>query len=237
MKYTFLIIILLGLSVTVSGQFFSGPNSNPQTLTGPQSVLKTEIPLAKPSVIGSTYLNETWQPAQIVLKNGHVIESLPIRVEIEQANIEIQYNGEIKYLDLKEVDFVNFTEGTAPTKSVIKKGNAFTFKEVPMNGIVAIHNYGELYSIVKHFSIEFLQANYNVAMDVGSKDHRKVKREKLYISQGQKLVLAKGSGKKIAAQLGADKEKALAIINEHGLNLSREADLITFVSLMQSQKP
>ena len=67
---------------------------------------------------------------------------------------------------------------------------------------------------------------------MGSKDHRKVKKEKLYISHGNKLILAKGSSKKVAKQLGSDNEKALTIIKEHKLKLSKETDLITFVSLM-----
>lgn len=234
MKYGCLIILFASLSANVLGQFFSGSNSNAQTLTGPASVLKTEIPLASPSVVGSTYLDDTWQYAEIVLANGYTIEGLSARVEIEQAYIEIQFNGEIKYLDLKNVNFITFSNEPNGLKSVVKKASQFIFNDAPLKGVVLVRGNPGQYAVIKQFYIEFLQSNYNVAMDVGAKDHRKVKRERFYISQGSKLILVKGTSKKIAGQLGADKEKALDIIKKHRLNLSRETDLLTFASLMAS---
>lgn len=229
MRQILLITSLLFFTERLSAQFTGHPNA--LNITGPAYTLKSEIPLAAPSTIGSTYLDEDWQNAEIVLKDGLVIKDFPVRVEIEQANVEIMYKGEVKYLNLKEVDVVNLIDAGTGTKRVVGKANEFIFNDVPLKGIVIIHR-GERYSVVKHYYIEFLQANYNVALDVGSKDHRKVKKEKLYISQGNKLILAKGSSKKLAKRLGSDNEKALAIIKEHKLNLSKETDLITFVGLM-----
>ena len=209
---------------------FSG-SSTTHTITGPQNVFKSEIPMAQPSVKGSTYLEENWQHADIVLKDGYVIKDLPIRIEIEQPNVEVKYNGEIKYLDLKKVDFINYGGNEDNTRLLIKQAEGFTYNEEPLKGLVAIHK-GQRYIAVKHFYIEFLQANYNVAMDVGSKDHRKVKREKLYIAQGDQLVLVKSNEKKIASKLGGDKDKAISIIREHHLNLTQEKDLYKFVDLL-----
>jgi hypothetical protein len=100
-----------------------------------------------------------------------------------------------------------------------------------LKGIAMVYP-GNLCSAVRHLYIEFLPANYNVAMDVGSKDHRKVKKEKLYLTRGKELVLVKGSEKKIVSQLGIAPERALTIIKDHGLKLSREKDLIAFIELL-----
>lgn len=209
---------------------FSG-SSTTHTITGPQNVFKSEIPMAQPSVKGSTYLEETWRNADIVLKDGYVIKDLPVRIEIEQPNVEVKYNGEVKYLDLKRVDFINYAGNEDNAGLVIKQAEGFTFNEEPLKGLVVIHK-GQHYIAVKHFYIEFLQANYNVAMDVGSRDHRKVKREKLYIAQGNQLVLVKGNEKKTVSKLGGDKDKAISIIKEHHLNLTQEKDLYRFVDLL-----
>jgi hypothetical protein len=232
MKHLLFISIFLFLSENLCAQFTG--HQNALNITGPQNILRSEIPLATPSVTGSTYLNDNFQNAEIVLKDGLVIQGFPLRVEIEQANVEIQYQGEIKFLNLKNVESINLIDGQTGVKSVIQKASKFTLNNVPLKGIVMVDNNGTRYKIIKHFYIEFLSSNYNVAMDVGSKDHRKIKREKLYIAQHSKLILVKGSVKKIAGQLGADKEKALNLIREHKLRLSKETDLIEFVRLLQS---
>lgn len=209
---------------------FSG-NSNTYNITGPQNVFKSEIPIAEPSVKGSTYLDEEWHNAQIVLNDGYAIEDQPVRIEIEHANVEIKFNGEVKYLDLKRVDFLKYDGNQGGDRQVIRKADGYVFDDKPLKGIVVVYT-GARYTAIKHFYIEFLQANYNVAMDVGSKDHRKVKKEKLYITQSNQLILVKGTAKKFASRLGADEEKARLIIKEHKLNLSKEKDLCKLVDLL-----
>jgi hypothetical protein len=230
MKHLLLIFSLIVSSAHAFAQFTG--HYDALKITGGQNTLKSEIPLATPSIIGSTYLEDDWQKAEIVLKNGLVIDDFPVKVEIEQANIEIRYNGEVKFLNIKQVDYINLVESHSGKKNIIKKASDFTFNDTPLKGLVMVDS-GARYNIVKHFYIEFLQSNYNVAMDVGSKDHRKIKRSKLYLAQGPKLILVKGSNKKIVEQLGQDKENALAIIKTHKLSLSREADLTAFVGLLK----
>lgn len=223
---TILILLSHGLFAQFTGHY------NALNITGSQNTLKSEIPLAKPLVTGSAYLDDNWQHAQIVLKNGYIIDDFPIKIEIEQGLVEFRYNDEVKYISLREVDFISLADKRTGRKEIIKSAHQFAFGNVPLKGIVKIHG-GQRYSAVKQFYVEFLPSNYNIAMDVGSKDHRKVKKEKFYISQSGKLILVKGSAKKIAAQLGDDREKALKLIKEHKFNLSKEPALIAFVELMQ----
>lgn len=227
-----LILILLFPFSQYTWAQFTG-HTNALNITGSQNTLKSEIPLARPSVIGSTYLDEKWQTAEIILKNGYVINNVPLRVEIEEANIEIQYNGEVKYLSLRDVDSVNFVDAFTGLKYALKNADQFASIEGPRNGVVLLST-GQHYRTLKHFYIEFLRANYNVAMDVGSKDHKKVKRNKLYISYEGRLTLIRGSNKKIIEQLTSDKDKAQDIIKKYKLNLSEETDLIKFMTLLES---
>lgn len=231
MKLLFISLCTIIFSNTVLAQF-SGHTANTLNITGPNSVLKSEIPLAEPSVVGSTYLNDDWQQVDIVLKNGIVSEDLLVKLEIEHGNVEILYDNQVKFLDLKHVDFLYFHEGGVKNKAVISKGGIFTFKDAALKGVALVYDDGD-YSIVKNYYIEFLQSNYNVALDVGSRDHRKIKRERLFISQQGKLILVKGSSKKIASQLGPDKEKALEIIKSNKLDLTDEPQLRLFIQLLK----
>jgi hypothetical protein len=229
MKYLFLILSQFAFVVTLYAQF-SG-SSNTLNITGPQSTLKAEIPLAEPSVIGSTYLDDKWQDAAIVLSNGFTIPDIPVKIEIEQSYVEISYNGEVKYLKFQDIDYISALNQLPGKNAIIKNANGFKVNNVPLKGVVKVYQQKK-YSMVKHYYIEFLQANYNVAMDVGSKDHRKVKKEKLYLAKEGTLFSVKGPSKKVVAQLGDDKEKAALIVKQHKLNLSNENDLLRFIELM-----
>jgi hypothetical protein len=220
---------ILLCSGSLYAQFSGHPNA--LNITGPQNTLKSEIPLAEPVVKGSTYLDEEWQSAEILLKNGLLIKNFPIRIEIEQSNVEIKYNGEVKYLDLEKVDFINYRNSHTTTELVIKKADEFRYHDVPLKGIVVVHK-GERYVAIRQFYIEFLQANYNVAMDIGSKDHRKVKKERLYVSKDGNLILVKGSKKKFVSELGSDRENALSIIKEKKLDITQKEDLYVLVDLL-----
>jgi hypothetical protein len=229
MKQLVLMVLLSGVLANVSAQF-SG-QYNALNITGGQNTFKNEIPVAVPVVTGSTYLDDDWQRAEITLKNGVVIDELPVRVEIEQANVEIQYQGSVRYLDLNEVALMNLIDKRTGGKSSFAKAERYAFNDQKLKGIVKVHS-GKRYSVVTQFYIELLPANYNVAMDVGSKNHRKVKRERSFISQDGRLVLVKGSGKKVAKQLGAAAEDAIKLLKQHKLDLSKEADLNSFVDLL-----
>jgi hypothetical protein len=229
-------LLILALSLITFSEKLTAQilgQSNPLSITGPQNNMKTEIPLAQPSVVGSSYLDENWKNAEIVLKSKEVIRDFPIKIEIEQANVEIKYNGEVKFLNLKEVDHIKYVDEKSGRAIVIRSANPYTIDGQVLRGIVEILLEGGQYEVVKHYYIKLLQANYNVAMDVGPRDHRKVVKDKVYLSQGDKLILIKGSAKKWTSQLGADKERALQIIRDHKLNASKDIDLITLASLLQ----
>jgi hypothetical protein len=229
MRQLFLGVVFFSTTGILQAQFAG--HYNALNIAGSTNTLKSEIPLASPSVVGSTYLDEEWQGAEILLKDGNVITELPVRVEIEQGNVEIQFKGEIKFLNLDRVDSLKLVSRESGPKWVIKKADAFQVDQVPLKGIAMVYP-GSPCSVVKHLYIEFLPANYNVAMDVGSRDHRKVKKEKFYLTRGTDLVLVKGSEKKIVKQLGIAPEQALTIIKDHGLRLSREKDLLAFIELL-----
>jgi hypothetical protein len=228
-RFIYFFISLFSVFASAQAQF-SG-HYNALNITGTTNTLKSEVPLAQPIVTGSTYLDEEWQSAEIVLKDGNVISELPVRVEIEQGNVEIKYNGEIKFLNRERVDSLMLVDRATQSSMRVVNAAAFVVEGVPLKGIAMVHP-AKQYSVVKHLYIEFLPSNYNVAMDVGSKDHRKVKKERLYLTKGSDITLVKGSNKKILKQLHLEDAKTLQMVKRGKLNLTRESDLIRFVDLL-----
>lgn len=231
MKLKLLIINqILCCGISASAQFTG--HYNALNITGGQNVLKTEIPMDEPSVVGSTYLNENWDQGLIVTKSGYAA-NLPIRIELEQSNIEVKIDDQVKYLNLKKIDSVFISHPITKVKRLLVGAKTFASDGESLKGI-ALVQYFNAYGIVDNYYIETLTANYNVAMDVGSKDHRKVKRHKTYLIFKGELIPVKGSNKKIASRLGVDEEKALTLLKERKLDLTNESDLVTFVTLMVS---
>jgi hypothetical protein len=231
MKIFNVILILFLIASNASAQF-SG-HYNALNVTGSTNTLKTEIPVANPSVIGSSYLQNEWRKAQVILKSGGVAKDVPVKIELENANVEVNYNGQIKYLNLDKIDSIYFINELTQQKTVLKKANVFEYANEKLTGMALIQS-NLHYGILKQYYIEILRANYNVAMDVGSKDHQKVKREKTYLMHGTQLIAIKGSSKKIVSQLGDDRHKALTIIKTQKLDLKDENDLARFIKLMES---
>jgi hypothetical protein len=226
------ITLVLFLIVSSASAQFSG-HYNALNVTGSTNTLKTEIPIANPSVIGSSYLQNEWRQAQIILKGGSIVKDVPVKIELENANVEVNYNGQVKYLNLDKIDSIYFINELTQQKIVLKKADAFEYADEKLNGMALVQS-NLHYGILKQYYIEILRANYNVAMDVGSKDHQKVKREKIYLMRENQLIAIKGSSKKIASQLGDDRYKALTIIKSQKLNLKDENDLARFIKLMES---
>jgi hypothetical protein len=224
MKYLSVIIILAVTSVAF-GQYTG--HYNAVNITGSSNFLRTEIPLANPAVLGSTYLMESWSTADIVVKEGVVVHGINVRIEIEEGIIELQLDDKIKYIALKDVKSVKI-HSELP---LVQSGSLYFYEGLPLHGVVEL-NQGTKYSLLKQYYIEFLKANYNVALDVGSKNHRKVKKESFFIVDGKNLIQVKGSSKKVVAQLSVDKEKAMSLLKANHLKLSNETDLRRFLTLL-----
>lgn len=232
MKRTFTILIFfLGFNNFCQAQFAG--HYNALNVGGSSNVFKTEVPMAPPTTIGSTYLDDQWQDAQIILKDGSNAGTYPVKVEVEHANIELKFRNDVRFLNFEKIDFVTYVEKSTELKGIVTRASNFTYQAERLHGIMLIYGRERAkYTAAKNLSIEFLASNYNVAMDVGSKDNRKVKKEKLFILTDGRLILIKGPDKKIAKQFGDDRDKVLSIVREHNLKLTREKDLVEFAGLM-----
>ncbi len=231
MRFLFLLTLcVLTLALHAQPGGYAGQPS-PNVLTGPQYVLKSEIPLAPPTTVGSSYLDENWQPAEILVRTDLLVKDLSVRLELEKAMIEFKVNNEVRQLPIGKVEYVNVINAMNG-KSMFRKASAYEFEGSRLEGIAEVISDGP-FGVIKQHYIEVLQANYNVAMDVGSRDHRRIKRERLFLLYNGKLLAVKGSSRKLVPLLDSQHQTiASAIIKEHDLRISDEGDLRRFVSLM-----
>lgn len=228
------LISLILLCFTFASHAQYSVQTNPAGVSGAHNIYRTEIPLAQPTVVGSTYLNDEWQYSQIVLKNGSIIPDCPVRIELENANAEVILKGEVKFINRNFVSYIKVPNDVGGDSSIVKLLHQYTLDGVPLSGVINLIHNGKKYAVLKHYYFEFLAANYNVAMDVGSKNHRKIRKEKLFLAKGNDLFEVKGSTKKFTEKLGDDENKAQEILKANKLKLSDAEDLTVFVKLLEN---
>lgn len=211
---------------------FSG-HYNALNITGTSNVLKTEIPLGEPATVGSTYLREEWEKGTIVLRDGRTAGDYPVRVQLENGIIEVMLEDKPYTLNITNISYITLQDHALRLPAKLSNARKFIYEDKSLKGVVMVHDVdGSETKLINNYFIEFVPANYNVAMDVGSKENRKVTKQKLFVQKDGALKEIRGSNKKIVGVLGYDKSKAKTVIQANDLDLTEPVDLIAFLKIM-----
>ncbi|MDO1448544.1 hypothetical protein Q0590_19865 [Rhodocytophaga aerolata] len=136
-----------------------------------------QLPGKPPELKGSAYTNDQWSNGTIYLNRGQKTEVLPIKYDILNNQLEIQHENKVKVLPGYEVfKFVlqqNAEEILYSNIQNYKGGKA-------LKGFVKILVPGSII-LGSHTTAEISKPNYNVALNVGEKDAKIIKKEKLYL--------------------------------------------------------
>jgi hypothetical protein len=231
-KHLFCLCVCGLLAYTSSAQF-SG-QYNALNITGTTNTWKTEIPLGAPATTGSSYLNEEWQQGEIILKDGKNAGSFPVRVQLEHAVVEIKVENKPRTLNFSNVRHILLHDKAVGLPGAVCMGNQLTFEDRPLKGVAVIHDVeGSSFKIINNYFIELLPSNYNVALDVGSKDNQKLTKQKTFVQKDGLLTEVKGSNKKIVKMLGYEKLKAWTALNSNNFDLKDPKDLMNFLRMMK----
>jgi hypothetical protein len=138
---------------------------------------------------GSFYLNENWIAAIIYLRDGafasNKLENIPVKVDLLNQELELNTKAGIRVLetsDIKAFEWVN------PASNKLEKYancSEFTLDGTPLVGFCKV-SAGEI-KLVRQDYAEVLKADYNVALDVGSREDKIIKKYKLYVMREAKL--------------------------------------------------
>lgn len=231
-KHWFCLIALMLCLAKPGIAQFSG-QYNALNITGTSNVFKTEIPLGEPATTGSNYLSEKWETGAIVLRDGRAAGDYPVRVQIENGIVEIMLEDKPYTLNISNISHILIQDQAMNLPGKLSSARKFTFEDKSLKGVVLEHDIeGSSAKLLNNYFIEFLPSNYNVALDVGSKENRKVTKHKLFVKKDGVLKEIKGSNKKIIALLGYEKTKARNVIQTNHLDLTEAIDLMTFLKMM-----
>ena len=217
--YTYILLGLGVIATSASAQTVVPPNiraSNTiEKLTDFRGLETGEmlfgIPLTEGKVIGDTYLDTKWKTGSIMLYDKEkLIDRYPIGYDIYTNELDIKAGQQVKVIAGNKIKSFSWIDSsyTEPVYFI----NACDFKNeegTQFRGFFQVLVDGPLPLLCKT-DIVVRKADYNVQMNVGSKDDKILKKEKYYYLKDGKALEVPGS-----------KKKMLALFGEHAITIEK----------------
>lgn len=193
------------------------------------------MPLPESKVIGDTYMDTTWRRANVMLyEKEKLIEGFPIRYDIYLDEVEFKGKNGIKVIAGSKVKSFVWADSLTRTHSYFINGKGFRNEDnVPFTGFFEVLSEGTV-PLLKKTNIDIRKADYNVAMNVGSRDDKILKKNKFCVLKESRIIELPKSRKKFLT-LFDDKSSQLEVfIKENNLLLHIEQDLEMILDYINS---
>jgi hypothetical protein len=182
-----------------------------------------------PSLEGIQVLNEEFISSNIILKNDTCIyQDVPVRINIYENALEVNYKGEVKYLPANRIEKIELQGKSKPFLTQ----NSFSTKVPAPEGFYKLL-YEQKSTLLCHYSYTIKEANYNVALDVGQENDEIVIERNYYIILNNEMIKLEKNRRKLVKQLGADKE-VQDFLKKNRINLKDEQDMVKFLEFYDS---
>jgi hypothetical protein len=182
------------------------------------------IPLPEGKVLGDTYLDTLWRNANILLYDKEkLIEGYPVRYDIYLDELEIKGKNGIKVLTGNKIKSFVWMDYFTNSPVYFINGKAFRNEsDVPFTGFLQVLSEGPV-PLLKRTYIDIKKADYNIALNVGSRDDKILKKNKFYALMNDKVIELPGSRKKFVSLFNDDKLEEF--IRDNNLTTSKEEHL------------
>lgn len=198
MKIFLYVIFLSSLTLHVQAQSLPMGNAggNRQFQRVPYGFITT-LPPAPPQTEGDYFLNETWMRGNILLSDSTMLENIFFRLNMKDFVLELKDEQNVKVLPGRRVlAFVWKNNNAADDGVYLNVAN----KETDIRGFMKLV-YENTFSLFKHTDYEVLQATYNAALDVGTRNHQIVKKEAWYVCNNGNFLKVERNKKKFLGDL------------------------------------
>lgn len=182
-------------------------------------------------LIGNPYLDTTWQAGVVkfygkvgVVSAADSLAGVPVRLDLVSHEVEIRAGAsDIRAAQAPQVRYVVMNNNAGGT-SLFVNAREFRGEADALTGFLEVVAPGSL-TLLEYPYIHVKRANYNAALNVGTKDDELVKAKSWYVVQNKKA--SKFSpGKNAVLELMADrKEQIEAFLKTEKLDLKAKPDL------------
>lgn len=189
-----------------------------------------ELPVRPADTKGSYYLDDMWKMSNITLLSKGIIKGYPAKLDLKHYELDIQVDDEVKVIKLFTVKEFKWLEQSGDSCKYVNTEQLYGVIEGTGRIMEELVN-GDV-SLYKHFETYIQEANYNVAMNVGSKDDMIKMKEKFYIAVDGKLSKVEPKIKKNASLFGENYGATAKFVKDNKLKLNREEDLVRVVEFL-----
>lgn len=168
---------------------------------------------------GDIYLNSQWLPGKVLTKDTVLVEA-PLRYRVYDDEMQVLVNGQTKALFPEQIRAVSIGERIfVPLEyKASKKKKAFAYFELLVEGDL---------SLLLRRELEIKPADYNPALNIGSRHDQVITNEVFYYKKEGKLPLSfKQTTKSVLKVLGARKKAVAQFAKENNLTVKSKEDLI-----------
>ncbi|MCS6972914.1 MAG: hypothetical protein N2044_03420 [Cyclobacteriaceae bacterium] len=167
------------------------------------------LPMAPPEVLGTDLLNRNYNRATFLLNDSSLLEGLPARYYIMRNEFDVKTGQGVRTLKGDRVkSFVWLDSATSKPQVFVNMKEYKRDDGTPGAGFMQILCEGKI-GLLKQTEVIFKEANYHVALNVGSRDHQFITKTHLYYLIGSTF------------RLLPPKKKMLFLFNDHQAEIQR----------------
>lgn len=179
---------------------------------------------APPGVtLGDNYLDPKWNVGTVMLSTDDMIERYAMRYDLKSQSLEIRTQSAIKLLDVKKVKSLVWIDSATSAPHYFINAASFKLGDVPLMGLLEVLSDGSI-PLLRRATLHLKPADYNPALDVGSRDATIYKKYALYYSVNGSLSEAKG--KKLLEAFGDKKTEVEVYMKQKNLGTRADHDIL-----------
>lgn len=182
-----------------------------------------------PGVSGSPFLSDDWSMGSITLNNGKVIDSILLKYNVYNSEMQFQAGKEIFVLGSPDsVLFVTLNDKRFMYLPFLDK------KKKPLKEYFEVYSGDGMLLILIRHTVEVIKSNYNVALNTGEKNDRLQHKKSFYLKKDNEIVLIDKKGENLFSLL-KDKSKELRdFTSQNHLSFTKGDDLERIIKYYNS---
>ncbi len=138
------------------------------------------LPPSPPDVVGDDMLNQHYQKATFLLNDSSLLEGLPVKYYITRNEFDVKTKAGLRALKGDRVKSFVWIDSATKKPQVFVNAREFKRQDgTPGVGFFQLITEGKV-GLIKQTEVIFKEANYHEALNVGSRDHKLIKKTHYY---------------------------------------------------------
>ncbi len=197
--------------------------------TNPGFVLR-EIPLSPPELEGSAYINDDWQRAEMILRNGKVLNGVQVRYDLLNDLFEVRYEDVRRWLDPELFTEVRIYDDPFYS-SKYSTYQPFRNFDPKQSGVARTVHSEEAFSVIHRPFVEVKEPTYVPTHHIGNRNKQVLQKEVFYLVKGKEHIPFKRTKGSLAELTGMSPKELKKLLKAEGIDLQEDADLLRVVRL------